>query len=112
MLMYERTSKDRKRERKSNTTTTIEAHEDKLSKATSFSLPNKMIAKPEWAQSNTQQNTEQLQNPTTGATHFSLFVATNIKHGRTCATLIVYRVIYNIYKSSLRKNLHAVKSNF
>ena len=55
------------------------AHEDTLTKATSSSLPIKMISKPEWTQTNQQQNTEQLQNPTTGATHFSLFVATGVK---------------------------------
>ena len=36
------------------------------SKATSSLFPIKMIAKLEWTQSNTQQNIEQLQNPTTG----------------------------------------------
>ena len=39
-----------------------ETHEDKLSKATSASLLIKMIAKPEWTQSNAQQNTEQLRS--------------------------------------------------
>ena len=47
-----------------------ETYEDKLTKATSSSHPIKMIAKPEWTQSNAQQITEQLQNPTTGASHF------------------------------------------
>ena len=47
-----------------------ETHEDKLIKATSSSLPIKIIPKPEWTQSNAQQNTEQLQNPTKAATHF------------------------------------------
>ena len=56
-----------------------ETHKDNLTKATGSSLPIKMIAKPEWTQSNAQQNTEQLHNPTTGATHFSLFVATSVK---------------------------------
>ena len=51
-----------------------ETHVDKLTKATSSSLPIKMIAKPEWT-----QNTEQLQNHTMGATHFSLFVAASVK---------------------------------
>ena len=46
----------------------------------SSSFPNKMIEKPEWTQNNAQQNTEQLQNPTTGATRFSLFVATSVKN--------------------------------
>ena len=45
-------------------------HEDKLCKATNSLLPIKMIANPEWTQSNAQQNKEQLQNPTTGAAHF------------------------------------------
>ena len=54
-----------------------------------------MIAKPEWTQSTAQQNTVQLQNPTTGATHISLFVATSVKH-LLCATLKVYHVIYKI----------------
>ena len=35
------------------------AHDEKLTKATSSSLPIKMIAKPEWTQSNAPQNTEQ-----------------------------------------------------
>ena len=59
----------------------------------SSSLPKKMIAKPEWTQSNAQQNTEQLQNPTPGATRFSLFVATSVIKQWFCATLIVYHVI-------------------
>ena len=59
-------------------------HEDKLTKAISSSLPIKMTAKPEWTQSNAQQYKEQLQNPTTGATLFSLFVATSVK------TMVVY----------------------
>ena len=49
-----------------------------------------MIAKPEWTQSNAQQNREQLQNPTMGATHFSLFLVTSVKQW-LCATLIVYK---------------------
>ena len=49
--------------------TTIMRHqEDKLSKATSSLFPIKMIANLEWTQSNAQQNIEQLQNPTIGAT--------------------------------------------
>ena len=49
--------------------TTITKHqEDKLSKATSCLFPIKMIAKLERTQSNTQQNIEQLQNPTMGST--------------------------------------------
>ena len=56
-----------------------ETHEDKLSKATSSLLPIKMISKPEWTQSNAQQNPEELQSPTTGATHVSLFVAPSVK---------------------------------
>ena len=45
--------------------TTITRHqEDKLSKATSYLLPIKIIAKLEWTQSNAQQNIEHLQNPT------------------------------------------------
>ena len=42
--------------------------EDKQSKATSSLYPIEMIAKLEWTQSNTQQNIEQLQNPTMGVT--------------------------------------------
>ena len=42
--------------------------EDKQSKATSSLFPIEMIAKLEWKQSNTQQNIEQLQNPTMGVT--------------------------------------------
>ena len=42
--------------------------EDKLSKATSSLFPIKMITNLEWTQSNAQQNIEQLQNPTIGAT--------------------------------------------
>ena len=80
-----------------------ETHEEKLTKASSPFLPNKMIAKPEWTQSNAQQNTEQLQNPTTGAAHFSLFVATSVKR------MVVWSI--NINKSSLRKNFSALKSN-
>ena len=40
-----------------------------------------MIVKPEWTKSNAQQNTEQLQNPTTGQPIFRclLFVATSVK---------------------------------
>ena len=38
--------------------------EDKQSKATSSLFPIEMIVKLEWAQSNTQQNIDQLQNPT------------------------------------------------
>ena len=52
-----------------------------------------MIAKPEWTKSNAQQNTEQLQNPTLGAAYFTLLVATSVKQW-SCATLIVYNVIY------------------
>ena len=49
--------------------TTITSHqEDKQSKATSSLFPIKIIAKLEWTQSNAQQNIEQLQNPTMGAT--------------------------------------------
>ena len=40
--------------------------EDKLSKATSSLFPIKMIEKLEWAQSNAQQNIEQLPDPTKG----------------------------------------------
>ena len=48
---------------------TIPRHqEDKQSKATSSLFPIKMIANLEWTQSNVQQNIEQLQNPTMGAT--------------------------------------------
>ena len=47
--------------RKSNTTITRH-QEDKQSNQ--VSLPIKMIAMLEWTQSNTQQNIEQLQNPT------------------------------------------------
>ena len=39
-----------------------------------------MIAKAEWTQRNAQQNTEKLQNSTTGAAYFSLFVATSLKN--------------------------------
>ena len=42
--------------------------EDKQSKATSSLFPIKIIAKLEWTQSKTQQNIEQLQNPTIGET--------------------------------------------
>ena len=42
--------------------------EDTQNKATSSLLPIEIIAKLEWTQSNTQQNIEQLQNPTMGAT--------------------------------------------
>ena len=49
--------------------TTIMRHkEDKQSKATSSLFPIEMIAKLEWTQINAQQNIEQLQNPTVGAT--------------------------------------------
>ena len=61
-----------------------EKHEDKLTKATSSSLPIKMIAKTKWTQSIAQQNTDQLQNPTTGATHCSQFVATSVKTMVVC----------------------------
>ena len=71
-----------------------EAHEDKLTKATSSSLPNKIIAKPELTQSNAQQNTERLQNPTTGATHFRCLLRLVLKQW-LCATLIVNHVIYS-----------------
>ena len=48
---------------------TIPRHqEDKQSKATSSLFPIEMIAKLEWTQSNAQQNIEQLQNHTVGAT--------------------------------------------
>ena len=47
----------------------ITRHQDgKLGKETSFLFPIKISAKPEWAQSNAQQNIEQLQNPTMGET--------------------------------------------
>ena len=39
-----------------------QTHKDKITKPTSSSLHIKMIAKPEWTQSNAQQNTEQLLN--------------------------------------------------
>ena len=39
---------------------------DKQSKATSSLFPIEKIAKLEWAQSNAQQNIDQLQNPTMG----------------------------------------------
>ena len=49
--------------------TSITRHqEDKQSKATSSLLPIEVIAKLKWAQSNAQQNIEQLQNPTMGVT--------------------------------------------
>ena len=49
--------------------TTITKHqEDKQSKETSSLFPIKMIAKPDWTQSNAQQNKEQPQNPTMGVT--------------------------------------------
>ena len=48
-------------------TTIVRHQDDKLSKATSCLFPIKMIAKLEWTQSNTQQNIEQLHNPTMGA---------------------------------------------
>ena len=51
-----------------------------------------MIAKPEWTQSNAQQNTEQQQNPTTGATHFRCLLRL-VSNQWLCATLIVYHVI-------------------
>ena len=48
---------------------TITRHQkDKQSKATSSLIPIKISAKLEWTQSNEQQNIEQLQNPTMGAT--------------------------------------------
>ena len=46
--------------RKSHTTVTRH-QEDNQSKATSSLFPIEMIEKPEWTQSNTQQNIEQLQ---------------------------------------------------
>ena len=49
-------------------TTIIRHQEHKQSKATSSLLPIEMIAKLKWTQSNAQQNIEQLQNPTMGAT--------------------------------------------
>ena len=49
--------------------TTITRHqEDKLSKATSYHFPIKMIAILECAQSKAQQNKEQLKTPTIGVT--------------------------------------------
>ena len=45
-----------------------EAPGRQLSKATSSLFPIKMTAKLEWAQSNAQQNIEQLQNPTIAVT--------------------------------------------
>ena len=49
--------------------TTITRHlEDKQSKATSSLFPIKVIAKLEWTQSHAQQNIEQPQNHTMGAT--------------------------------------------
>ena len=65
-----------------------ETHEDKLTKATSSSLSIKMIAKPEWTQSNAQQNIEQLQNPTEQPIFHCLLRLV------LCATVIVYHVIY------------------
>ena len=59
-------------------------HEDKLPKTTSSSIPIKMIAKPEWTQDKAQQNTEQLENYSSGATHLSLFVATSVKTMVVC----------------------------
>ena len=53
--------------RKSHTAITTH-QEDKQSKATSSLFPIDMIAKLEWTQRNTQQNIEQLQNPTQGVT--------------------------------------------
>ena len=53
--------------RKSHSTITRH-QEDKPSKATSPLFPIKMIAILEWTQSNVQQNIEQLQTPTMGAT--------------------------------------------
>ena len=53
---------------RNSNTTIMRHHEDKLSKATSSLFPIKMMAKLEWTQSNAQQNIEQLQNPTMGAT--------------------------------------------
>ena len=47
---------------------TITRHkEDKQSKASSYLFPIKMITKLESTQSNAQQNMEQTQNPTMGA---------------------------------------------
>ena len=40
--------------------------EDEQTQATSSLFPIKLIAKLEWTQSNTEQNIEQLQNPTMG----------------------------------------------
>ena len=51
--------------RKSHKTIT-RPHEDNLSIATGSLFPINMIAKLEWTQSNTEQNIEQLQNPTMG----------------------------------------------
>ena len=45
-----------------------DTQEDKESKETSSLFPIEMIAKLELTQSNSQQNVEQLQNPTMGAT--------------------------------------------
>ena len=42
--------------------------EDKLNKATSSLLPIMLMAKLQWAQSNVQQNIEQLQTLTMGVT--------------------------------------------
>ena len=46
----------------------ITRHQEDKSKATSSLLPIKMVAIPEWTQSNAQKNTEQLQTPTMRAT--------------------------------------------
>ena len=64
-----------------------------------------MIAKPEWTQSNAQQNTEQLQNPTTGATHFSLYVVASVK------TMVCYLNCLSCDLLRSTKNFRAVKSN-
>ena len=53
-----------------------------------------MIAKTEWTQSNAQQNTEQLQNPTTRAQPIFCCLLRLVQKQWLCATLIVYHVIY------------------
>ena len=53
--------------------------EDKLSKATGFLFPIKMIAVLEWTQSNVQQNIVQLQTPSMGVTINKKSTATELK---------------------------------
>ena len=81
--------------------------------ASGSSLPNKTIAKQEWTQSNAQQNTEHQQNHTTGATHFSLFVATSVKNrGSYMSAHVLLNLLNELGKRDKMRGLPSILSLF